>query len=140
MDKIFINNLKIETIIGCYDHELTAKQLIILDLELQIDAKHCARADNIQDTIDYEKVIDNIKTLSQQKNFKLLESYAEYITFNLLETFKTSWIKLKITKPNALNDTKDLGIIIERSTLDFDTKMPRNNSTSTPEQTPEPFY
>lgn len=116
MDRIFINNLKIETVIGIYEHELTSKQTLILDLELKINAKQSALEDNIKDTIDYEKVVETIKRLSHLHQFKLLESYAEYISNNLLKTFNTQWVRLKITKPSALTDTKDIGIIIERET------------------------
>lgn len=115
MDKIFINNLVIETIIGVYEHELHNKQPLILDLELAINSKQAADTDDILYTVPYDKVIETISHLSEIKQFKLLETYAEFITQNLLEAFNTNWIKLKITKPKAMPHTTEVGIVIERS-------------------------
>lgn len=115
MDKIFINNLCIDTFIGIYPYELAAKQTIILDIELQIDASKTALKDNIDHTVDYDLVVADIIKISQVKQFKLLETFAEYICQHVLEGFATNWIKIKITKPRAMPETKDVGIIIERS-------------------------
>lgn len=122
MDKIFINNLNIETIIGIYDYELNNKQTIILDLEIEIDSKKAAQKDNITDTIDYDYVLDYIYTYCDQNNFNLLETLAENICKNLIQKFNIPWLKLSITKPKAVRYTNSIGIVIERSKDDFECK------------------
>lgn len=114
MDKIFIKNLNLEMIIGIYPHEINKKQAIILDLELQADAQKAALTDNIKHTIDYDRVVEYINLLCNQHQFKLIETLAEFLASNIIETFHTNWIKITITKPYALLETKEVGIVIER--------------------------
>lgn len=115
MDKIFIKHLNINVIIGIYQHEIHKKQPIILDIELQTDANQAALTDNIKNTIDYDKVVDYINLLCGQHKFNLIETLAEFLAKNILESFNTNWIKITLTKPNALPQTKEVGIIIERN-------------------------
>lgn len=115
MDKIFIKNFPIDTIIGLHSHELNTKQKIILDLELQIDSKKAARHDEIKDTVDYSILVEAIQSLCDTKRFKLIESLAEYLCSYILENFNTTCVTLAITKPNALTLTNTVGVVITRS-------------------------
>ncbi len=52
MDIVFINDLRIETIIGIYDWERKVKQTISLDLEMGTDIRQSAETDAIEDTLN----------------------------------------------------------------------------------------
>ena len=56
MDRVFINDLRIETIIGIYDWERKVRQTISLDLEMGTDIRHSAKTDAIEDTLNYKAV------------------------------------------------------------------------------------
>lgn len=115
MDKIFINQLSVDALIGIYQHELATSQKIIIDLELQIDAEQAAREDDISKTLDYDLVINKIRQCCEHDRFKLIETLAENIAHNLLTNFATNWVKLTLTKPEANTATREIGITIERS-------------------------
>lgn len=115
MDRIFIKNLTIDTIIGVYKHELGNKQPINLDLELGIDAKQAALNDDIHQTADYDLIINKIIAICEQKTFKLIETLADHIADVLLKEFNVHWLKLSIQKPEAVKYTRDVGVVIERS-------------------------
>jgi FolB domain-containing protein len=55
-DKIYVNNLKVTTIIGINPSERVNKQEIIINLVLFTDIKQCAETDNIDFTTDYAKL------------------------------------------------------------------------------------
>lgn len=114
MDKLFINELKIETIIGAYDWERRVRQTIVLDIEYGIDAKDGASTDDIGSTCNYielgQATIDFIKN----SEFFLVETLAEKTTAYLLEKFNIPWIKLRIRKMGTLSQAKEVGIEIER--------------------------
>ena len=56
MDRVFINDLRIDTIIGIYDWERKVRQTISLDLEMGTDIRHSAKTDAIEDTLNYKAV------------------------------------------------------------------------------------
>ena len=43
MDKIFIKDLEIETVIGIYEWEREVRQLISVNIEMTVDTKKAAR-------------------------------------------------------------------------------------------------
>ncbi len=118
-DIIFINNLVINTVIGVYPHEHQAKQELILDFELQIDAKKAALSDDLSDTIDYDFFTEWLTEQATQKKFNLIETLAEFLCKTIIETFHIPKVKLKITKPYAITATRNLGVIIERGFQDY---------------------
>ena len=57
---ILIKNLRVETLIGVYEHEKQAPQALKLDLELRLDARRAAFSDALSDTIDYDEVCASV--------------------------------------------------------------------------------
>ena len=51
MDKIFLNELKIETIIGIWDWERKIRQTVVIDLEMSADIAKAAATDQVEDTL-----------------------------------------------------------------------------------------
>ena len=49
MDKVFINNLAVEAIIGIFQWEREVRQLISIDIEMDFDNKQAAKSDNIEE-------------------------------------------------------------------------------------------
>ena len=47
MDKVFINNLEVEGIIGIFQWEREVRQLISIDIEMDFDNKKAANSDDI---------------------------------------------------------------------------------------------
>ena len=113
-DTIFINNLKIKTYVGIYDWEQKKKQTIIVDLHINADLKKAAYSNDINDTINYQKIYNAIINFVENNKFQLIENLAEQITSLLLENFPIEYVKLQLTKPKALKKCS-VGIIIERN-------------------------
>jgi len=114
MDIIYLNDLRIETIIGIYDWERQTKQTVILDIEMGTDIGKAAASDDIEDTINYKAVAKRLFTFVGESEFELVEKLAESISGILLNEFNVPWCKLRLNKQGALRGVRDVGIIIER--------------------------
>ena len=110
---IFIEEMKIETIIGVSEWERALPQTLLIDLEMTLPKMTSATSDLITDTIDYAVVSERIKSISSNHTFKLLEPLAHLIIETLEKEFKSPWIKLKISKPQILPQVKAVGVIFE---------------------------
>ena len=114
MDIVFINELRIETIIGIYDWERKVKQTISLDLEMGTDIKKSAATDAIDDTLNYKAVAKRLIAFVEDSEYQLVETLAEKIAGIVLSEFNVPWLKLTVHKPGAVRGSRDVGVIIER--------------------------
>lgn len=114
MDIIYLNDLRIETVIGVNEWERRIKQTVMLDLELGTDIRAAAASDDIADTLDYKAVAKRVISFVGDSSFFLVETMAERIAEILLGEFKVSWCRLRINKQGAVRYVRDVGVIIER--------------------------
>ncbi len=114
VDIVFINDLRIETIIGIYDWERKVKQTISLDLEMGTDISKSAETDAIEDTLNYKAVAKRLIAFVGESEYQLVETLAERITDIVLTEFRVPWVRLTVHKPGAVRGSRDVGVIIER--------------------------
>lgn len=99
MDRIFVEGLTVETVIGVYDHERAAPQPLVLSVSLECDVD--AR-DELGGTVDYAAVVEALKAFVVQRRDGLLETLAEECVAMLHRQFsKARAIGLRIDKPDA---------------------------------------
>ncbi|MFW5450023.1 MAG: dihydroneopterin aldolase [Methylophagaceae bacterium] len=115
MDKIFLNDLKIDTIIGIYDWERETLQTITFDLEMDWDIHKAAQSDDISDTLDYGSIAQTIVSFVEASRYQLIETLAEDLCALLLKQYPLSKLKLILSKPVALHGQNTAKIVIERS-------------------------
>ena len=114
-DNLSIEGLKVDTIIGVYQWEREVKQSVIIDLVLEIKSTSSGFEDSIEFAVDYVAVSDMVSNLVQSSSFLLIESLAEAIAGRLLKEFAIRSIRLKLSKPSAIQNAANVGITIERS-------------------------
>jgi len=114
MDIIYINDLRIETIIGIYGWERKTKQTVVLDIEMGTDIRKASTTENVEDTLNYKSVAERLFEFVGASEFELIETLAEQISDILLNEFKVPWLRLKLNKQSALKGVRDVGVIIER--------------------------
>lgn len=116
MDRIFIDELRVEAWVGIYARERAARQTIEISLEFGVpDA--AAQHDDIADTIDYAEVIARIRQELGERHFNLLETLGEYVVALLTEDFGAPWVKISIAKTGVTRGVKRVGVAIERGKL-----------------------
>ena len=114
MDIIYINDLRIETIIGIYGWERKIKQTVVLDIEMGTDIRKASASDAVEDTLNYKSVAERIISFIGDSEFELIETLAEQVANILLDEFAVPWLRLRVNKQGALKGVRDVGVIIER--------------------------
>lgn len=114
MDIIFIQDFRLEILIGIHEWERRVPQTIQFDLEIAIPPKEGPRTDRIGETIDYSKVVKRIEESLRTQHFLLLERLSEHVAQLVLTEFGAPWVKVSVNKIGALRNVKRLGVTIER--------------------------
>ena len=114
MDLVFIEDLRIDTVVGIYDWERRTRQTIALDIEMAFDNARAAASDAIDDTLDYKAVSKRLITFVEASSFQLVETLAERCAAILREEFGVRWLRLRVSKPGAVRGAKAVGVVIER--------------------------
>lgn len=114
MDKIFLNELKVETVIGIWEWERKIRQTVVIDLEMSADIAKAAATDKVEDTLNYKSVAKRVQAFVADSSFQLVETLAERIAGIVREEFGVEWVKVRVNKPGAIRGSRDVGILIER--------------------------
>ncbi|MBS0396307.1 MAG: dihydroneopterin aldolase [Proteobacteria bacterium] len=119
-DRIFLRDLRTETIIGIYDWERKIRQTVSFDFEFPGDIRRAAKSDQIEDTLNYKSVAKKVLAFVESSEFHLVETLAEEVARLILREFSVEWVKLTLNKPGAVRGSRDVGVMIERSRADLD--------------------
>lgn len=113
-DRVFINNLEVQTIIGVYDWERTTPRPLLLNLEFELDLREAAASDDVSNTVDYAVVAEQVKQFASESSDELLETFGERLLAQLLERWPAKAVSLTIHKPEAVPGA-DVGISLRRT-------------------------
>ncbi|MBI0158543.1 dihydroneopterin aldolase [Snodgrassella alvi] len=114
MDTIFLHGMTAQTLIGVYQWERQQQQTLLLDVDIGTDFQQAAQSDNIDDTIHYARVADDLREALAEQEFLLLEALAEYVAQFILNRYGALWVRVKVVKPGILAGIKEVGVQIER--------------------------
>ena len=114
MDIIYLNDLKIDTVIGIYDWERRVKQTVSLDLEMATDIRKAAASDSIEDTLNYKAVAKRLIQFVGESQFQLVETLTERIAEIVVNEFDVPWVRVRLNKKGAVRYAGDVGVVIER--------------------------
>jgi len=118
-DRIFLRDLRIETVIGIYDWERAIRQTVSFDFEFPADIRKAALTDDIADTLDYKSVAKTVIAFVEASHYGLVETLAEEVARLILQEFGLPWVRIVLNKPGAVRGSRDVGVMIERSRIDF---------------------
>ncbi len=114
MDIVFIHGLRVDCIIGIHDWERTRPQPVLLDLEMGTDIRPAAHSEDIALALDYDAISKDLSAFIKASECRLLEPLAEQIAQRLHSRFGVPWLRLRLSKPDAVPEARDVGIGIER--------------------------
>ena len=114
MDKIHIHNLLVRCVIGAFEHERDHRQDVVFDITLHADLGRAADSDNLDDTIDYKALRDQVVLKVEASSFHLLEALAEQVAAICLAHPLVEKVNLTVHKPGALTFAKDVAVEITR--------------------------
>ena len=118
-DRIFLHGLTADCIIGFIDWERRVRQTVVVDLEMPVDCRQAAVSDEVADTLDYKKVAKRALEFIGASEFKLVETLAHRLALLILEEFGVEWVRISLNKPGAIRNSRDVGVVIERTRADL---------------------
>ncbi len=116
MDTIFLQDMKVETVIGIWEWERKIRQTVAIDLEMSADIRKAAASDSVEDTLNYKSVAKRVQAFVGDSSFQLVETLAEKIAAIVLDEFDVAWVQVRVNKPGAIRGAKGVGVLIQRGT------------------------
>lgn len=113
-DTIFLRDLRVDTVVGIWDWERKIRQTVSIDLDMAADIRKAASSDNIEDTLNYKAVAKRVQQFVAGSEYQLVETLAEKIAETILAEFKIEWVQLRVSKPGAIRNSRDVGVLIRR--------------------------
>jgi len=114
MDLVFIDGVEASTTIGVYDHERHTRQTLVIDLQLGCDMRPAAREDAFEMALDYDAISRRVLAFVESTSCRLLETLAEKLADLLFQEYPVLHVRVKISKPGAVEIAQNVGVIIER--------------------------
>ena len=77
---VFVRDLVVDAQIGIHDHEKNDPQRVRINLDLSVIDDYFHDADNVDDVVCYEEVVNETKAIISQGHIFLVETLAEQTT------------------------------------------------------------
>jgi dihydroneopterin aldolase len=121
-DKIVIKGLHCSVRVGVRKEEQEVRRNCEVDVALYFDLSRAGRTDNLDDTVNYSKVIDLILEDSAKVQFKLLEAFAYYLFEEIFKKTAAERVQLRVKKMNPPIEGRFqyVGVELSRNRSDFD--------------------
>ena len=108
--------LRVDCIVGVYEHERQSRQSVVMDVELDYDFAAAAASDAIANAVDYDGVAAAITELAERRGFQLIETMAEETAAMLLARVpEVTRVRLEIRKPAAVPAAACSFVRVERT-------------------------
>ena len=101
MDIIKLTNIVFYAHHGYYEAERELGQRFELDIEVTCDLRPAAVDDELKSTVDYRKIYSIAKDAFENYKFKLLETVAERIAQQILDTENVFDVLIRVRKPHV---------------------------------------
>lgn len=113
MDTIHIHDLEVFYRVGVPDSERTAPQRLLLDIQLHLDFRSAAAADDLTKTINYFEVTQRLLKFGENRQWCLIEKLAEDIAQAILTEFHPARIRVEVKK-FIIPEANYISVAIER--------------------------
>lgn len=120
-DRITIEGLQLDCVVGVYPHERNTPQPLSVDLEMTLDTERAAVRERLRHSVDYAAISAQLAFLLTHCRFRMLETAAHVLARYLLappapgeERAQIEEARLRLTKPGALRDRARPSLEIRR--------------------------
>ncbi len=115
MDKVLIEGLRVNAVIGVFEWERQIEQPVLIDLVMSVDTRAASLSDDIQDAVNYALVAEQVAELTKSLKPQLIETLANKMAELILNNFSTvQTVQVKVKKPLAVKGAQAVGIEIIR--------------------------
>jgi dihydroneopterin aldolase len=115
-DRLFVDDLRIRTIVGVHEWEQREPQEVVVHLEAEVDLGAAATTDDLADTVDYGRLIRQVHRHVEASRFHLLERLAGSIADHVLERFPgVEAVTVRVDKPAASDLARNVAVQLRRA-------------------------
>jgi len=111
MATVFIESLRVDTVIGLCDWEKHVEQSLYFDIAMETDIASAAKVDDLSKSVDYAAVALQVETFVRQSDCLLLETLVQQLLdFLLAEHGAIAKLTITVRKPQAIAKATCAGI------------------------------
>jgi dihydroneopterin aldolase len=116
-DRLAVRGLRFHAHHGVLDFERRDGQEFLVDLVLDLDTRPAARSDDLQDTVDYGTLVDEVRSAVENDPVDLIETLAQRIADTCLRHAEVAAVEVTVHKPHAPIQATfdDVALTINRS-------------------------
>lgn len=111
---VFVRDLELDAAIGVWRHEHGRRQRVRINLDATVAEEREPPQDELKDVVCYQQMIDAAKRIVGQAHVKLAETLAEQIAEACLGDHRMLAIRVRVEKPDAVEEAASVGVEIER--------------------------
>lgn len=112
MDSLSITALSANTRIGVHAWEQRISQRLLLDIHIPADLSACD--DDINKTLDYDKLCQEVTKYIESNSFNLIETVANSVAKLIKEEFNVTEVRVSVSKPHAIKNASDVRVTVVR--------------------------
>ena len=101
MDIIRLKNMQFYGFHGVSESEKHLGGRFEVDLEMELSLKKSCDSDDLNDTVDYEKIYKIVDSCIKKDKFYLIEALANSIAVDILDIFPINSLLVRVRKPHA---------------------------------------
>lgn len=113
-DKVLINDLTVDAILGILPEERVQAQRVIINLTIFTDTQPAAKSQNIADTVNYAELSSQAAQLTVEGEYLLIESLVEDLAALTLDHPTAKAVTVRVEKPQAVSAAGSVGVEIYR--------------------------
>jgi len=111
-DSLQITALNIPARIGIHAWEQKILQQLLLDITIPMDLRTCNN--ELANTIDYDKLCQQVITFVESNSFTLIETVAEQVAQLIKDNFKVATLTVSVSKPHAVKQAGNIRVSVTR--------------------------
>ena len=115
--KVVIKNLILNIFIGIHDFEKKKKQKVRFNIEVETNPNTKPSYKDFSTIVDYETLVNKIKTLVKRQHHELLEELAENIFRIIFQNKLVKKANIKLEKLHIMRESESVGVDITKNRL-----------------------
>ena len=115
--KVIIKNLILNIFIGIHDFEKKKKQKVRFNIEVETNPNTKPSNKDFSTIVDYETLVNKIKTLVKKQHHELLEELAENIFRIIFQNKLVKKANIKLEKLHIIKESESVGVDITKNRL-----------------------
>ena len=115
--KVVIKNLILNIFIGIHDYEKKKKQKVRFIIEVETNPSIKPSNKDFSTILDYETLVNKIKTLVKKQHHELLEELAENIFRIIFQNKLVKKVNIKLEKLHIIKESESVGVDITKNRL-----------------------